>query len=267
MRFLLLYVCLVTSIIELASSWAPSSRHLGGARKFLYSQSASTGRQHQHAQSIQLLTQVRVPYSSITTFHSSVPFSDESNNDQSHAPMELPPHSSPASTNQPTSLDNTLTPLPQGSSFIQRVKSYLKAPSDGLTFRQRLAKLGLNAVLSYGWVSNMSYSVAVSLAWYIFSKQTGKSPLAPGQWKGFLAVYAGFFVFNNLVRPIRMALAVGVAPAFDRFVASIQTKLKVNKGTAIFITVMLTNLLGSIVAMSSGILLAATLAGVPVFAK
>jgi hypothetical protein len=25
--------------------------------------------------------------------------------------------------------------------------------------------------LSYGWVSNMSYSVTVSLAWYIFSKR------------------------------------------------------------------------------------------------
>jgi hypothetical protein len=43
--------------------------------------------------------------------------------------------------------------------------------SDGLTFRQRLTKMGLATVLSYGFVSNMSYGVTVSIAWYIFSKQ------------------------------------------------------------------------------------------------
>lgn len=50
------------------------------------------------------------------------------------------------------------------------------AVADGeekLTTRQRLAKLGLAAVLSYGWVSNMSYCICVSIAWYGFSKQVG----------------------------------------------------------------------------------------------
>jgi hypothetical protein len=41
---------------------------------------------------------------------------------------------------------------------------------DGLTFRQKLKKAGMNVVLSYGWVSNMSYGVSMSIAWYIFSK-------------------------------------------------------------------------------------------------
>ena len=35
---------------------------------------------------------------------------------------------------------------------------------DGLTFKQKLAKMGLSALLSYGFVSNMSYCVAVGLA-------------------------------------------------------------------------------------------------------
>jgi hypothetical protein len=113
----------------------------------------------------------------------------------------------------------------------------------------------------------MSYSVTVSLAWYIFSKQSGLSPLAPGQWKGFLAVYAGFWVFNNLIRPVRLAVAVGVAPFLDRVVLSIQNKLHVRKGTAIFVTVIVANVFGTIAFMSAGILLAATLAGVPVFAR
>lgn len=53
----------------------------------------------------------------------------------------------------------------------QRLKQYFAKQDDGLTFRQRLAKLGLAVVLSYGFVSNMSYCVSVSAAWYIFSKR------------------------------------------------------------------------------------------------
>lgn len=149
----------------------------------------------------------------------------------------------------------------------QRIKKYFSPPDDGLTFRQRLAKMGLAAVLSYGWVSNMSYCVSVSAAWYIFSSQTGLSPLAPGQWKKFLAVYAGFFVFNNIVRPIRFAVAVGISPQFDKVVANIQTRLRVNKATATAITVIIANIVGTTALMCAGIALAATLAGVPVFAK
>jgi hypothetical protein len=58
------------------------------------------------------------------------------------------------------------------SRWWQSVRSaYTNGSSDGLTFRQRLAKMGLATVLSYGWVSNMSYGVTVSTAWYIFSKR------------------------------------------------------------------------------------------------
>ena len=39
------------------------------------------------------------------------------------------------------------------------------------TTRERLAKMGLSALLSYGWVSNMSYAVTLSLSWYGFSKK------------------------------------------------------------------------------------------------
>ena len=55
--------------------------------------------------------------------------------------------------------------------FWGNLKQYVAPPDDGSNFRERLAKLGLAAALSYGWVSNMSYSVSVSLAWYIFSKR------------------------------------------------------------------------------------------------
>jgi hypothetical protein len=93
------------------------------------------------------------------------------------------------------------------------------------------------------------------------------SPLAPGQWKGFLAVYAGFFVFNNIIRPVRLAVAVGVTPYFTRFINGLQNRLKVNRTVAIGLTVILANIVGTITFMSAGILLAAALAGVPVFSK
>lgn len=151
-------------------------------------------------------------------------------------------------------------------SFWQRVQKYTR-PKDDLTFRQRLAKMGLNCALSYGFVSNMSYCVSVSAAWFIFSKRTHTSPLAPGQWKGFLAVYAGFFVFNNIVRPLRLALSVAVAPAFERIISVLQRRFNLNRGSAVGLTVFLLNFCGTLALMSLGILGAATLAGVPVWAK
>lgn len=136
---------------------------------------------------------------------------------------------------------------------------------DGLTFRQKLAKMGLSVLLSYGFVSNLSYCVTVSLAWFGFSKKTGLSPLAPGQWKGFLAVYAGFYVFNNFIRPMRLAASVGVAPYFEKAVAAIQRKTKLNKSASIGIVVFLANICGTTSLMSLGIYIASLAAGIPVF--
>lgn len=58
---------------------------------------------------------------------------------------------------------------------LSKIKKFLGFGSDknadGLTTRERLAKMGLSALLSYGWVSNMSYAVTLSLSWYGFSKK------------------------------------------------------------------------------------------------
>eukprot|EP00547_Thalassionema_nitzschioides_P002446 CAMPEP_0194203362 /NCGR_PEP_ID=MMETSP0156-20130528/3176_1 /TAXON_ID=33649 /ORGANISM="Thalassionema nitzschioides, Strain L26-B" /LENGTH=242 /DNA_ID=CAMNT_0038929105 /DNA_START=89 /DNA_END=817 /DNA_ORIENTATION=+ len=154
-------------------------------------------------------------------------------------------------------------------SRLARIKKRIFPPKeeDGLTFKQKLTKAGLSVVLSYGWVSNVSYSIAVSLAWFVFSKQTGLSPLAPQQWKKFLAVYAGFFVFNNVIRPLRFAASVGASLYFDKLVQKIQDTFSCKKGTAIFLTVFFANVVGTVVLMCSGIYLASLAAGVPVFAK
>jgi hypothetical protein len=78
-----------------------------------------------------------------------------------------------------TMLSSATSPEEESSSVGGDVAAASSEESeDDLTFRQRLAKMGLAAVLSYGWVSNMSYCVTVSLAWYIFSKQVRRpSPL------------------------------------------------------------------------------------------
>jgi len=163
--------------------------------------------------------------------------------------------------------EKTTSSTTESLSRWQSLKRRLFPPKedDGLTFRQKLAKAGLSVALSYGWVSNVSYSVTVSLAWYIFSKRTGLSPLAPGQWKPFLAVYAGFYVFNNIVRPVRFALSVSVSLYFDRVVTWIQNKFRVSKGVAVGLTIFLANVVGTISLMCLGISLAATAAGVPIF--
>lgn len=54
--------------------------------------------------------------------------------------------------------------------FMQNVKKYF-AGKDGMTSSQRMRKMGLDVILSYGFVQNMSYTVTISLAWYLFSAQ------------------------------------------------------------------------------------------------
>jgi hypothetical protein len=91
------------------------------------------------------------------------------------------------------------------------------------------------------------------------------SPLAPGQWKRFLAVYAGFYVFNNIIRPFRFGLSVGIAKYFDAAISWVQNKLNVSKPIAIGIIVFFANILGTCSLLALGILLASTLTGVPIF--
>lgn len=43
--------------------------------------------------------------------------------------------------------------------------------SENMSTKELLAKMGLSALLSYGFVSNMSYCVTVSLAWFGFTKK------------------------------------------------------------------------------------------------
>ena len=87
-----------------------------------------------------------------------------------------------------------------------------------------LAGLGLNALLAYGFVSNVSYITCLVLSWISFSGNTQMSPLAPGQWKPFLAIYAGYWAVNNVLRPLRFSLSLLLMPYFNKMIDFVQRK-------------------------------------------
>jgi hypothetical protein len=58
-----------------------------------------------------------------------------------------------------------------GAPLRRRIKKYFSFKKDGMTSRQRLAKMGLDIFLSYGFVQNVSMTISTSLAWYLFSSR------------------------------------------------------------------------------------------------
>ncbi len=46
------------------------------------------------------------------------------------------------------------------------------------------------------------------------------------QWPAFLAVYGGFWVLQNLIRPLRFALSLAMVPLFDRAVDFTQAQVR-----------------------------------------
>ena len=157
----------------------------------------------------------------------------------------------------------------KSSSLLSKLKSIFQSKKNkdpsGLTTKEKLQKMGLAALLSYGFVSNMSYAITLSVSWFTHSKKTGLSPLAPGQWKPFLAVYAGFYVFTNIIRPLRFGLSVVVARYFESFVQFIERKSGLGRKASIGIVVFLANVCGTFAAMGLGVSLASVLSGVPIF--
>jgi hypothetical protein len=152
-------------------------------------------------------------------------------------------------------------------SFFTKVKNVLSGKgSSGLSMsKDSLSKLGLNVLLAYGFVSNVSYITCLILAWIAHGKSTGLSPLVPGQWKKFLLVYATFFAANNILRPLRFSLSLVITPAFDKLIDLIQEKTKWTRRSSTGITIFLVNVCGTFTYLFLGLFLATTLAKVPLF--
>ena len=84
--------------------------------------------------------------------------------------LKLSTHSTDASSSES---DDIINEAPKSTLFkiSQWAKGlFQKKEDDNLTFKQKLGKMGLSVLLSYGFVSNMSYCVTVTLAWYGFCK-------------------------------------------------------------------------------------------------
>jgi len=139
--------------------------------------------------------------------------------------------------------------------------------------RDSLSKLGIDAFFCYGLVSNLNAGLTISVAWLTFCQSTGLSPLAPGQWPKFLAIYATIYAtFGTVTRPFRMAGSVAVTPLFSRGIKRLQARLpfgetrpKLNRTLAIVIVSIIGNIVCTFLLIGAGIWLAGLVSGVPAF--
>jgi len=166
---------------------------------------------------------------------------------QSHGPVarnpahrryQTLPHASAGAADwdaqKPSSSDPTPAPTsdaaaavqPEPKGFWQKLKHVFLG---GKLDKERLKALGMGAFASYGVISNLNYGTCLGVAWLAFVKQYGVAPTAPGQWKVFLAFYAGLWAMQNFARPLRISLALALAPAFDKIINLIAEKTRLDK--------------------------------------
>mmetsp|Transcript_22924 Transcript_22924/g.32808 ORF Transcript_22924/g.32808 Transcript_22924/m.32808 type:complete len:229 (+) Transcript_22924:19-705(+) len=153
------------------------------------------------------------------------------------------------------------SPTPAGP--LSKIKNLF---SGGTFNRQTMANLGTNFLLAYGFTSNIFSTILTASSWFISSKQSGLSPLAPGQWKEFVKIYTGLYLLLNIIRPLRFAITIAVSKYFETAIIYVQEKLNVRKAKAVGLIVFLFNFCGTLVMMAGGIALASLLSGVPIWA-
>ena len=164
------------------------------------------------------------------------------------------------------SAQNKSTSSVEGSAtFLSKLKNLLRMNGqNGVTLDKKgLSKLGLNCLLAYGFVSNVSYITCLILSWITHGKSTGLSPLAPGQWKKFLLVYATFFAVNNVLRPLRFSLSLVITPIFDRAIEKCQKKTGWSTRNSTGFVIFLVNICGTFSYLFGGLFIATTVARVP----
>jgi len=153
----------------------------------------------------------------------------------------------------------------QSKTALDNVKSFLSRPFKGARLdREYLGKLGLGALLSYGFVSNVNAITIVIISWVTTGRTTGLSPLAAGNWKVFIATYTALYLsFGNLLRPLRISVAVAISPFFKALVDKIKDTFKVTQPVAIGMTVFLVNVCGTLSYLVGGVWLASLVCRVP----
>ena len=145
--------------------------------------------------------------------------------------------------------------------------------SAGLARRQDALTLVRAARLADGVVSNINAAFTVALAWGTFSKASGLSPLAPGQWSKFLATYVGIYAtLGSLLRPFRFALAVGATPLYTKVITGVRdalpfrkTRPALNRTLALVLVSLFLNAAGTCGIIALGCWGAGVVTGVPAF--
>lgn len=100
---------------------------------------------------------------------------------------------------------------------------------------KQISKLGVSFALSYSIISNINGALSLSVAWYISCKRTGLSPLVPGQWKSLLAAYATIYGLIQILRPFRVAAAIGMSKLSAEYLEMTQRKFQCSKTVAIML--------------------------------
>lgn len=130
--------------------------------------------------------------------------------------------------------------------------------------RKAIAKMGIDFGLTYNMISNINGSFTLSAAWYISSMKTGLSPLAPGQWRSLLAAYASLYVVAALIRPFRIALALGATHKMEHLLQYMQKRIGCTRPSAIGMVFGFGVVLW-LTCCFTGVTLASALAGVPLW--
>ncbi|CAE7720841.1 unnamed protein product, partial [Symbiodinium necroappetens] len=141
------------------------------------------------------------------------------------------------------------------------VGSLLNAKMDSKSLR----KMGLMCLLSYGFVSNVNALLLILLATYRSIVATGASPLAsPVALKQFGITWAGLYVISNIVRPVRISIALAISKPFDNMVNWLQEKLSCKRWMAVGLVVLLLNVVLTIAFLWGGMLFVSSITGVKV---
>mmetsp|Transcript_61338 Transcript_61338/g.150135 ORF Transcript_61338/g.150135 Transcript_61338/m.150135 type:complete len:345 (+) Transcript_61338:300-1334(+) len=144
------------------------------------------------------------------------------------------------------------------------VRRWKKLRAASAVNKATIAKLGIAFGLTYNIISNINGSISLSMAWYIASKKTGLSPLAPGQWKSLLAAYGTLYMVICLMRPLRLALAVAMTRKTETFLQYLQDRLGCTRAVAIGLKISLGLVVwGCMCAL--GVSLASAASGVPIW--
>jgi hypothetical protein len=78
-------------------------------------------------------------------------------------------------------------------------------------------------------------------------------------------MYAGIYGANNALRPLRITLAIALAPAFTSLIRAVQARFHLGQKQAVFASIFLVNVVGTLTYLSTAILAAARFTGVPIW--